>query len=171
MMHPKSMIECLGADGPDPEEAENLHLFGQFVGTWDLQWRGQDHRGNAITVPGELYFGWILEGRAIQDVWRVPLDPGDAAHMRGFHGTTIRFYDRHLGAWRSTWIDPLNSRVRRFIGRPLGTAIVLEGIDDDPRERWSFNDVTADRFVWRGEKSTDGGRTWVLVDEMVATRR
>jgi hypothetical protein len=170
-MHAETMIDHLGADGPDPAISDDLQLFGQFVGAWDLEWYGTDHRGNAIRVKGELYFGWILEGRAVQDIWRVPLDSEDARRMRGFHGTTIRFYDRQLGAWHSTWIDPLNGRVRRFIGRPLGNSIVLEGMDEEPRERWSFRDITPDRFTWRGEESTDGGRTWVLIDEMAATRR
>jgi len=165
------VIELLRAPGPFPPLAGELRLFGQFVGAWDLEWHGRDTSGNPIVVPGELSFGWILGGRAIQDVWRVPLDPADGARMRAFHGTTIRFYDPQLGAWRSTWLDPLNSRVRRFIGRAEGDTIVLEGLDDDPRERWSFRDITPERFRWRGERSPDGGRTWVLDDEMIARRR
>lgn len=170
-MNQTTMIDVLEASGPEESRADKLHLFGQFVGAWDLEWRGQDHDGNAIAVRGELHFGWILGGRAIQDVWRVPLDEADAGRMRAFHGTTIRFYDPVIGAWRSTWIDPLNSRVRRFIGRSEGDSIVLDGLDDDPRERWSFREITPDSFVWRGEESSDGGKSWVLNDEMVATRR
>jgi hypothetical protein len=165
------MIDELRADGPDPSMADRLHLFGQFVGAWDLEWHGHDHLGDATTVRGELYIGWILQGRAIQDIWRVPLDPIDKDRMRAFHGTTIRFYDPEIGAWRSTWLDPLNGRVRRFIGKPAGNSIQLDGLDEDPRERWSFRDITADSFTWRGEESTDGGETWVLNDEMYATRR
>ena len=166
-----TMIDKLEGCGPNPAMAERLQPFSQFVGAWDLEWRGQDLEGNPVTVPGELYFGWILGGRAIQDVWRVPLDQADTRRMRAFHGTTIRFYDRVIEAWRSTWIDPLNGRVRRFIGRSAGDSIVLDGLDDDPRERWSFREITSDSFIWRGEESTDGGKRWTLNDEMVATRR
>jgi len=91
--------------------------------------------------------------------------------MRAFHGTTIRFYDSQIGAWRSTWIDPLNGRVRRFIGRSEAGIIVLDGLDEDPKERWSFRDITPDSFLWRGESSTDGGRSWSIEDEMLARRR
>jgi hypothetical protein len=101
----------------------------------------------------------------------VPLDPNDARRMRAFHGTTIRFYDPRVDAWRSTWLDPLNGRVRRFLGRSVGGIIVLEGLDEDPRERWTFRDVPPDSFRWRGEQSTDGGRTWAIEDEMYARRR
>ncbi len=154
-----------------PSLAEHLNLFGQFIGAWDLEWRGIGIDGEPVTVRGELYFGWVLGGRAVQDVWRVPVDPDDARRMRAFHGSTIRFYDIGLGAWRSTWIDPLNGRVRRFVGRPVGDTIVLDGLDEDPPERWSFNDITPRSFIWRGEESHDGGKTWVLNDEMHATRR
>lgn len=90
--------------------------------------------------------------------------------MRAFQGTTIRFCDPRIEAWRSTWLDPLNGRVRRSIGRSTGDSIVLDGLDEDPQERWSFRDITPNSFTWRGEESIDGGQTWVLNDEMYATR-
>ena len=161
-----SLAAALHAAGPSGPLSEKLGLFGQFVGAWDLECHGKDHDGHDIVVPGELHFGWVLGGRAVQDIWRVPVDPADAPAMRGFHGTTIRFYDPAIDAWRSTWLDPLNCSVRRFIGRPVNGGIVLEGLDEDPRERWSFRDITADTFRWIGELSRDGGRTWVLDEEI-----
>ncbi len=147
-------------------------LFGRFVGAWDLEWHGDGNDGRPVVVRGDLSVGWVLGGRAIQDVWRVPADPADAGRMRAFHGSTIRFYDPALGAWRSTWLDPLNGRVRRFVGRRDETGgIVLEGLDDDPLERWSFREITADGFRWLGEESVDGGNSWRIVDEMWATRK
>jgi hypothetical protein len=164
------VIDRLRAEGPAPELADTLDLFSRFVGVWDVEWHGNDRSGSPIVVAGELSFGWILGGTAIQDIWRVPLD-GDRSRMRAFYGTTVRFYDPAISAWRSTWIDPLNGRVRRFIGRPNNGEIVLEGIDDEPKERWTFRDITPHTFVWRGETSTNGGRTWILEEEMRARRR
>jgi hypothetical protein len=165
------LVGALHAAAPYGPLSHQLDLFGRFVGAWDLDWYGKDYDGHNIVVRGELYFGWILDGRAVQDVWRVPADPADAPRMRGFHGTTIRFYDPGINAWHSTWLDPLNGRVRRFIGRPTDGGIVLDGVDDDPRERWSFREITAESFRWIGEESSDGGRTWVRIDEMRACRR
>ena len=165
------VIDRLRADGPRPDLADQLDLFGRFVGAWDLEWHGRDLAGAPSVVSGELHVGWILGGAAVQDIWRVPLNPSESHHMRAFHGTTIRFYDSQIGAWRSTWIDPLNGRVRRFIGRTEGGIIVLDGLDEDPKERWSFRDITADSFLWRGESSIDGGRSWFIEDEMLARRR
>jgi hypothetical protein len=94
-----------------------------------------------------------------------------AATCGRFTERLSRFYDSHIGAWRSTWIDPLNGRVRRFIGRTEGGLVILDGLDEDPRERWSFRDITTDSFLWRGESSTDGAQSWFVEDEMLARRR
>jgi hypothetical protein len=163
----RSVLHAAGAVEP---LAEKLRLFGQFVGEWDLEWRGTNADGQDLSVRGRLYFGWILGGRAVQDVWQVPLDPADAPGMRGFYGTTVRFYDPAIEAWRSTWIDPLNGNVLRFIGRRVESGIVLNDIDG-AGERWSFHDIAPDSFRWTGETSRDGGKTWVQYEEMHARRR
>ena len=169
--HPDDLATALHAAGPDPAHAEHLRLFGRFIGAWDVEWQGTDRNGTPATMTGELHFGWVLGGRAIQDVWKVPASGTPAATLRPFYGTTVRFYDPSIAAWRSTWIDPLNGRVRRFIGRPDGAGIVLDGIGDDPAERWCFRDITADSFRWTGEVSDDGRRTWRLDEQMFIRRR
>src|ERR1043166_1185365 len=42
------MIEALHADGPDPEYADRLMLFGRLVGSWDIEGRFLDERGNVV---------------------------------------------------------------------------------------------------------------------------
>ena len=165
------LAAALHAAGPDPGYAEQLNLFGRFVGAWDIDWHGTGQDGRPATMTGELHFGWVLGGRAVQDVWKVPAAGPPPAGLRPFHGTTLRFYDPAITAWRSTWIDPLNGRVRRFIGHPDGDDIVLEGLDDDPPERWGFRDITPDSFRWTGEVSDDGRRTWRLDEQMFIRRR
>lgn len=162
-----------------PPTHDDLTTFGRFVGDWDLEWWGALADGTPISGPGRLTFGWVLGGRAVQDVWDVPAaspgDPGIAG--RGFCGTTVRFPDPSIGAWRSTWIEPINSRVRRFIGRPSGadagegSNITLLSVDGEPHLRWSFLHIEPDRFDWLGEASTDGGHTWTEEEWMTATRR
>jgi hypothetical protein len=170
-----AFAEVLQAVGPDPDLAGPLALFGRFAGAWDIEWRGADQDGQPATMRGDLHFGWVLGGRAVQDVWRVPSSGAAPPGLRPFYGTTVRFYDPALGAWRSTWIDPLNGRVRRFIGRPDGADIILDGLDDEPAERWCFRDIAPgpapESFRWTGEVSTDGRRTWRLDEEMLIRRR
>ena len=108
----------------------------------------------------------------MQDIWIVPGRgaPGEGRPPLGFHGSTIRFYDPAIDAWRSTWIEPVNGRVRRFIGRRDDDGIVLLSDEDDPQLRWRFTDITPDSFRWRAETSRDGGTTWKFDEEMHATR-
>ena len=163
---------ALGATGPAPGLAEELMLFGRFVGAWELDWTGSLPDGTVARASGELHFGWALGGRAVQDVWIVPGpgEPGMAVPPHAFHGTTVRFYDRVLGAWRSTWIEPVNARVRRFIGRPRGEDIVLISDEETPVLRWTFTEITPQRFRWVGERAEDHGAAWSVEDEMIATR-
>ena len=42
---------------------------------------------------------------------------------------------------------------------------------DGQLARWSFRDITADSFLWRGEVSADDGATWRVVTEFTARRR
>ena len=166
-----SLTAALHATGPARELAGELETFGRFVGSWHIDWYGSatTEEPNAV---GELHFGWVLGGRAIQDVWIVPgpAQPGAGVPPRAFHGSTLRFYDPQLGAWRSTWIEPINGRVRRFIGRPAGEEIELISLDGNPVLRWRFTQIGPDAFWWIGESSTDETRTWRIDERMHCTR-
>jgi len=170
---PDGLAGALHAPGPaTAAQAAELRLFGQFVGSWTLAWTGRGADGQSATMHGELHFGWVLGGRAVQDVWIVPGrgQAGEGQGPLGFHGSTIRFYDPAIEAWRSTWIEPVNGRVRRFTGRPAGDDIVLLSDEQDPWLRWRFTDITADSFCWRAESSADGGASWRPDEQMQAAR-
>jgi len=166
------LVEALHGAGPAAEHADKLMLFGRFVGSWDLEWTGTGTVGRRARMTCELHFGWVLGGRAVQDVWIVPGrgKPGEGQPPLAFHGSTIRFYDPSIDAWRSTWIEPINGRVRRFLGRSVDADIVLLSDEDDPQLRWRFTDITPDSFRWRAETSWDAGATWSADEEMVAVR-
>jgi hypothetical protein len=163
-------IEGLGAEGPNPELREKLMLFGQFVGDWDIVkawYRTPD--GTIKWQDGEVHFGWILDGRAVQDVWMTHRgDPPRAVPI----GTTVRFYDPKTDTWASTWISPSQGVVQRFIGRHVGKEIVLETTNAEGfPEKWIFSDIQHDSFRWHSEETHDGGKTWVLTEEMFIRRK
>ena len=168
-MDTDAFLAAFGAPGPAPGLAERLHLFGQFVGSWDLTVTDIDADGAETTREGEWHFGWALAGRAVADVWICPrrIASGESP---GEHGLSLRFYDESIGAWRSTWMGPARGLVRPFVARPDGDGIVLEGRFDGADTRWSFSDITPSSFRWWNRQSTDGGRTWRLVQHFDARR-
>lgn len=162
-------LEGLASGGPLPELKEQLALFGQFVGDWDiLENRSLQKDGTWSRSRGALHWRWVLEGRALQDIW-TSFDAKSGKEI--VWGTTIRFYDPKIDAWRSTWISPRQGVVRTFVGRTAGREIVLEGSDPEGRpEKWVFFEIMPDSFKWRAEASNDGGRTFVLEEVMLIRR-
>ncbi len=154
--------QILHAAEPTEEHADKLMLFGQFVGSWAADWSGTGAQGETIELAGEVHFGWILGGRAVQDTWIVPgaREWQESRPPAGFYGTTIRFYDPSLDAWRSIWIDPPNGIARRFIGRHVNEEIVLLSDEQSPYLRWRFTEITPESFRWRAEISHDAGSIW-----------
>ena len=157
------MLELLAADGPHNDHADALMLFGRFTGAWDMEGWQRGPGGTQTPQRGEWHFGWVLGGRAIQDVLVVPGVE---------HGTTIRFYDPVADQWEITWITPPGRAVRRLQARPHGDDIVLEGTDPQGhRLRWTFTGIAPERFTWSGYASYDDGATWTLEEEMRLARR
>jgi hypothetical protein len=172
------LIPVLHADGPAPDRAGALELYGQFVGDWDADIvtytpDGMHHQGQ-----GEIHFGWVLEGRAIQDVWMIPrrkerLPEAPVMPVSGnWYGTTIRVYDPALDAWRIYWIDPATNAYYQQVGRKQGADIVQQGTTEaGALSRWSFTEIRPNSFHWKGEASFDKGASWRLRVEVFALRR
>lgn len=153
------MLDVLAAPGPHPDHADALMLFGRFVGGWDMEGEQIAADGAVTPLRGAWHFGWVLDGRAIQDVL-VGTDPYE-------YGTTIRFYDPVADAWEITWITPPQRAVRRLAARPDGDGIVLEGTDPAGHLlRWTFTEIRPDAFTWTGWESHDRGASWRRAEVM-----
>src|SRR5262249_13231115 len=91
------------ASGRSPEIPEDLDVYGWLIGSWELDirhyWVDQSTRG----LKGEAHFAWVLEGRAVQDVWIMPRRqdrPPAAGEICNSYGTTLLGWDAALHAWR-----------------------------------------------------------------------
>ena len=157
-----AFMTVLTSAAPDVDRATGLALYGWLVGGWQFDATvyladGQRHQGQ-----GSIAAGWVLDGRAVQDVWLLP---------GIFHGTTLRIYDPAREAWHILWSDPLHQYYSRQLGRAEGRDIVQVGSNDaGTTTRWSFRDIAADSFTWRGETSSDGGQQWQLEAEFLCRR-
>ena len=167
--------QALMAKGPAAQLGDAASVYGWLIGSWDVRVIDYGADGTKRESTGEWHFGWVLEGRAVQDVWispprsqrdSSPPQPGNR------YGTSLRVYDAGIQAWRVTWINPVSGAHDELIGRRKGNEVVQEGRnhEGDPI-RWVFTDITHDSFRWYGERSHDGGKTWRLEAEFFGKRK
>jgi hypothetical protein len=171
-----SLLTVLLASGRSPEIPESMDVYGWLVGSWDLtvaRYRGIDVAAQGVT--GEVHFGWVLEGRAIQDVWIMPRRSDRTERddrMQNMYGTTLRAWDPSIQAWRITWKNPVSGHNEEQIGRRVGPDIVQVGARaNGTPTRWSFTEITADSFRWLGDVLEPDGKTWKREGEFRARRR
>lgn len=150
---------------PGPHPDSDLALFGRFVGSWAVDGWYTPRGGDRFEFDAEWHFGWVLEGRAIQDVLIRPR-AGSSAAVPPEYGTTLRIPDARVDGWRIAWLSAFEGSFSNLIAKPVGDRIVLEGtLYDGWPTRWSFNDITERSFLWRGEIG-DGNGGWTLNEEM-----
>ena len=168
-----SWIGTLMAAARSPEIPEALDAYGWLIGSWELDVVAHDDDGNVLHSTGEAHFAWVLEGRAVQDVFINPRrsDRGPSSpKFANWLGTTIRIYDPSIRAWRVTWFNPHDGFRAELIGRRHGKDIVQEGeFPDGTSIRWTFSNITNNSYHWRGERLEADG-TWRLQVEFRATR-
>jgi hypothetical protein len=170
-----SLHTVLMAPRRAPDIPEAMDLYGWLVGGWELDVIAHDDGGNVIRTAGEAHFAWVLEGRAVQDVFinprRTDRTP-DSEKFANWFGTTIRIYDPAIQAWRVNWFNPRDGFRAELIGRRQGRDIAQEGkFPDGTPIRWTFSEIAADFFRWRGEKLESDGKSWRLQVEFTARRR
>lgn len=165
----------LRAAGRSPAIPETDDVYGWLVGSWELEvlhYAGLDVSSRKI--KGEAHFGWVLEGRAIQDVWIMPQvsdRKSDSNHSNNMYGTTLRVWDPAIRAWRIRWINPVTGHEERQTGRRVGDNIVQIGArSDGTPTRWRFTEITSNSFHWLGEALEPDGRNWKAEGEFLARR-
>jgi uncharacterized protein len=163
--------QALIANAPSSELGDHAADFDWVIGAWSAVVRDYSDDGTVTEGSGEWWFSWVLEGRAVQDVWIVPARSkrGEGCCVSDRYGTTIRIFDRSDNIWRITWINPVTSKRNELSGRRQRNRIVLDGLDGADRIRWTFNDITRDSFTWRGEHQAADG-SWTLGAEFILTR-
>lgn len=160
------MPAALAATGRSPDLPEAMDLYGWLIGSWELDVVSYDDSGKVIHTTGEAHCAWVLEGRAVQDVFINPrrLERGpDSPEFANWFGTTLRIYDPSIQAWRVNWFNPHDGLRAELIGRRRGDQIVQEGtFPDGTPIRWTFSEITENSFRWRGERLEPDGKTWRL---------
>jgi hypothetical protein len=164
------MIAGLQATAPHPSLGEQAQVFGRFVGIWDGEYTEFSKDGKTTHSSGEWIFGWVMDGRAMQDLFIIH---PSAARKQRYIGTTLRYFEPKSGTWSVTFVDPENGSVATLTGGAVKDGrIVLHSQNKDGKEtRWSFDEIRPDSWVFRDEETGDGGKTWRLREEDHMKRR
>lgn len=160
------------AAGPAQDRAEGMMLYGQFVGAWEGTMRYPRPDGTSLETSCEVHFGWVLEGRAVQDVWMAPArrtrKDGEPPLM---YGSTLRVYDPRRDVWRITWNDPVRQVFDTMTGRKVGSDIVQDyRTEAGALREWRFTEIAADSFHWIAREAGGDPDAWRILGEFFLRR-
>ena len=174
-MIPPAFLEALPSERRAPEISDDDDLFGYLIGSWELDAILHGVNGEVQKRKGELHACWVLEGRAIQDLFIFPrrADRGSSTPTQGDrYATTIRTFDRTLKAWRVYFINPADDRTSaQLIARRDGEDVAMEGkLLDGTSIRWRVAAITPSSFRYSAERLLDDGSSWRLYLELFGSR-
>ncbi|MBK9125466.1 MAG: DUF1579 family protein [Chloroflexi bacterium] len=147
---------------PDPHMAE----LDWFIGRWRVRSRLLTESGSWVEEDLTAFHTRELGGNLIFEHFCGPLNG------KPFEAWSLRKFDASVGRWRQRWVDSepggsiLNwvgawdSEARRFTGYAERFVNADGTIAGDTAMREVFDDIHSDRFAWRYERTTDGGKTW-----------
>lgn len=158
-----SFTDALVSPERAPELAGADDIFGFLIGNWDVDVVLYGPDGGTQRSRGQVLSSWVLQGRAIQDLFIYPTR----------YGTTIRTYDASLHAWRVVFINPAAPETNaELIARRHGQDIALEGkLSNGTPVRWRYVSITPTSFHYSAEKVGGDGRSWQRYLELFGKRR
>jgi len=136
------------AAAPAPCQQAERRALDFWVGEWDLSWPG----GKAVSRVSRT-----LNGCALEEAFT-------ATEGLNLHGRSLTSYDVATRRWRQAWSDDQGGSVM-LSGGPYGRDFILYQLRfaaEDPYLRAVFEDVGADAFTWRWQRSEDG-KAWADV--------
>jgi hypothetical protein len=157
--------KVLSATGPHPSLGRQAETYGRMIGSWQGEMVDHFSSSTPQTRSVEAHFDWVLEGRAVQDVWITPARTERASSAKrtvDWYGATLRVYDPKAELWRVTWHDPASGQRIELEGRAQGNDVVQLGIRAGRLIRWTFSEIRNDSFKWQGHALEDDGNTWRL---------
>ena len=160
----QGLAATLLASGPHPSLGHHADTFGRLIGSWAGHYRDRDETGAVEEGPMEVHFGWVLDGRAVQDTFIAP-PRGVAAPAnseRRTYGTTIRVFDPKTESWLAVWHNPITGVRNDLVGRRVRDDIVNFCTVDERPEKWLFTQIKRDSFLWQAFSLANDGLTWEL---------
>jgi hypothetical protein len=122
---------------------------------------------------GEGYWSAVAlaEGQIV-DEYRIVGDGGETIYVT----TTVRAYNAVLDRWELIGMDAGDGLQDTGTARKVGAEMHIEqtfGVMSPEPSTWRIRyfDIRPDRFSWRGDRTTDGGKTWEQDHLKIEARR
>ena len=114
----------------------------------------------------------LAEGAQILDEYRVVGDSGQTYYV----SSTLRAYNAVLDQWELVSAESGTGLQNVGTAHRIGTEMHIEqkfGVMSPNPSIWRirYYDIQPDRFSWTGDRSTDGGKTWVTEFLRIEARR
>ena len=170
----QDFLDALVSPRRAPELADADGIFDFLIGSWDLDAVLYDPEGRKQRTRGEIHASWVLEGRAIQDLFIFPRRADRTGGVPGGddrYATTIRTYDRRLQAWQINFINPAAPETSaQLIAQRKQKRIEMDGkLSDGTPIRWRYLTVEPHSFHYTAEKQSGHGG-WRLYLELFGTK-
>ena len=124
----EAKVTTLAATTSNPALADEAQTFDRLVGVWDADFSFPKEDGTVSHKKGEILFGWVMDGHAIQDLW---IGYPTAEQKERTIGTTFRFFDIKSKQWRIVFVNPQYNYMVTAEGGRDDDRIVLYGTDSD----------------------------------------
>jgi hypothetical protein len=141
-------------------EASQLDFW---IGKWELSWKDPDGKDrNGTNIINKILRGCVIEENFTAD-------------DNSLVGKSYSVYNPTKKIWQQTWIDNTGAYLD-FTGGLDGDKVILwrkatNKAGKEIIQRMVFYEITADKFYWNWENSTDDGKTWNLVWKIQYTRK
>src|SRR5437667_5733939 len=99
----EAMISVLGSPNPNPSLGEEAQTFDRLIGSWDADFGFPQADGTVRHKKGELHFGWVMDGHAVQDLW-IGYPTGERKERT--MGPTSRLFDTNSKQSRTAFVNP-----------------------------------------------------------------
>jgi hypothetical protein len=141
--------------------------FDYLLGDWEFTAESKEYG-----KFGGLWSAVRLDTGQILDEYRIVDNNGDTLYVT----TTLRNYNGALDRWELVGLNSGNGLQDIGTARKISDEIQLEqtfGATTDKPSQWKirYYNIGPDRFSWRGDRSTDGGKTWVEKHQTIEARR
>lgn len=167
--------QALLSDRRSQEIPQEDDIFDFLIGSWQMEAVLYDRQGRTVRTRGEIHASWILEGRAIQDLFIFPsrtLRASGTPSRGDRYATTIRTYERNARVWNLIFINPAAVETNaRLVARRVGNDIAMEGaLADGSPIRWGYTGLTPTSFHYKAERMWQDTGTWSVYLELIGRR-